>query len=145
MDQIAKSPADDLFSLSQDQWTKPYWDAAREGRLTAPRCDECGRFRMPPTPFCPHCLSQRIDWPTLSGRGTIFSFTIVARAIVAGMEDCIPYVPALIDLDDAPGARLTTNIVDVPVAAIAIGAPVNVVFVARRDGVVVPRFTLFAG
>lgn len=141
MDQIAKSPADDLFSLSQDQWTKPYWDAAREGRLTAPRCAQCARFRMPPTPFCPNCLSQEIEWPTLSGRGTIFSFTIVARAIVPGMEGCIPYVPALVDLDDAPGARLTTNIVDVPVSAIAIGAPVKVVFVERADGVVVPRFT----
>lgn len=139
---IAKSPADDLFSLAQDQWTKPYWDAARENRLTAPRCAACGRFRMPPTPFCPHCRSQEIDWPTLSGRGTIFSFTIVARAIVPAMEGCIPYVPALVDLEDAPGARLTTTIVDVPVDEIRIDAPVKVVFVTRGDGVVVPRFTL---
>jgi uncharacterized OB-fold protein len=142
MSAIAKSPADDLFSLSQDLWTKPYWDAARERRLTAPRCGHCGRFRMPPTPFCPHCRSQEIEWPTLSGRGTIFSFTIVARAIVPAMEGSIPYVPALIDLDDAPGARLTTAIVDVPVDDIRIDAPVSVVFVERSDGVVVPRFTL---
>jgi uncharacterized OB-fold protein len=142
MSAIAKSPADDLFSLAQDRWTKPYWDAAREHRLTVPRCAACGRFRMPPTPFCPHCRSQAIDWPTLSGRGTIFSYTIVTRAIVPAMESCIPYVPALIDLDDAPGARLTTSIVDAPVEAVRIDAPVKAVFVERGDGVVVPRFTL---
>jgi uncharacterized protein len=142
MTAIAKSPAVALFSLCTDQWTQPWWDAARERRLTAARRDSCGRFRMPPTPFCPHCLSQGIGWPTLSGRGTIFSYTIVTRAIVPAMESCIPYVPALIDLDGAPGARLTTNVVDVPVEDIRIGAPVKVVFVERGDGVVVPRFTL---
>lgn len=144
MTDIAKSPADDLFSLSQDQWTKPFWDAAREGRLTACRCAKCARFRMPPTPFCPNCLSQDVEWPTLSGRGTLFSFTVVRRAIIPAMEECVPYVPALVDLEDAPGARLTTNVIDAPVNDIAIGAPVEVAFVTRNDGVVVPRFRLIA-
>lgn len=142
MSAIAKSPAEELFSLCADQWTMPYWDAARERRLVAAKCTACGRFRMPPTPFCPHCLSQEIDWPTLSGRGTLFSYTVVRRAIVPAMESCIPYVPALIDLDGAPGARLTSNIVDVPVDDIRVGMEVKVVFVERGDGLVVPRFTL---
>lgn len=142
MSAIAKSPAEELFSLTTDQWTKPWWDAARERRLVAAKCGSCGRFRMPPTPFCPHCLSQALDWPELSGRGTIFSYTIVTRAIVPEMEGCIPYVPALIDLEGAPGARLTSNVIDVPVADIRVGASVRVVFVERADGVVVPRFTL---
>jgi uncharacterized OB-fold protein len=142
MSAIAKSPAEELFSLCADQWTQPWWNAARERRLVAAKCGSCGRFRMPPTPFCPHCLSQRIEWPTLSGRGTLFSYTIVRRAVVPAMEACIPYVPALIDLEGAPGARLTSNIVDVPVDDIRIGAAVKVVFVERGDAVVVPRFTL---
>jgi uncharacterized protein len=142
MTAIARSPAESLFSLCTDQWTRPWWDAARERRLTAAQCEACCRFRMPPTPFCPHCRSQAIQWPTLSGKGTVFSFTIVTRAVIPAMESCIPYVPALIDLDGAPGARLTTNIVGVPVDAITIGAAVEVVFEDRSDGVVVPRFTL---
>lgn len=142
MSAIAKSPAEDLFSLCADRWTQPFWDAARERRLVAAQCASCGRFRMPPTPFCPHCRSQEIEWPTLSGRGTIFSYTIVTRAIVPAMEGCIPYVPALIDLDGAPGARLTSNVVDVPIDEIGVGAAVKAVFVERADGVVVPRFTL---
>jgi uncharacterized OB-fold protein len=142
MDMIARSPAESLFTLCTDAWTQPWWDAAREHRLTAPCCEVCGRFRMPPTPFCPHCRSQKLRWPTLSGRGTLFSYTVVTRAVIPAMESCIPYVPALVDLDDAPGARLTTAIVGVPIDAIVIGAPVKVVFETRTDGVVVPRFTL---
>jgi uncharacterized protein len=142
MSEIAVAPAEELFSLSTDQWTQPFWDSARKHRLTAAKCAACGTFRMPPTPFCPECLSQDIDWPTLSGRGTIFSFTVVHRAITPEMEGALPYVPALVDLDDAPGARLITTIVDVPIERIRIGAPVCVVWDDRSDGVAVPRFTL---
>lgn len=139
---IARRPLESLFELATDRWTEPFWQAARERRLTVARCASCGRFRMPPTPFCPHCLSQELEWPTLCGRGTIYSFTIVARAIFPEMEACIPYVPALVELPDADGVRLITNIVDVPVDHIAIGAEVEAVWDERRDGVVIPRFTL---
>ena len=97
---------------------------------------------MPPSPFCPECLSQRIDWPSLSGEGTVFSYTVVRRAITPEMEGALPYVPALVDLDGAAGARLITTIVDVPVEAIRIGARVRVVWIERADGVVIPCFTL---
>lgn len=139
---ILRRPLESLFELVTDRWTEPFWRAARERRLTAARCASCSRFRMPPTPFCPYCLSQELDWPTLSGRGTIYSFTIVARAIFPEMEECIPYMPAVVELPDAEGIRLITNIVDVPVDRIAIDAEVEVVWDERQDGVVVPRFTL---
>ncbi len=143
MDAIAKSPAEVLFNPTMDQWTKPFWDAAARKTLTAPKCRSCGAFRMPPTPFCPECLSQEIDWPELSGKGAIYSYSIVARAIMPGMEDCLPYVPALVELPDAGGVRLITNIVGVPVDRVRIGANVRVVWETRRtDGVTVPRFTL---
>ncbi len=139
---IALAPPDALFTLVTDRWTKPFWDAARAHQLVAPRCAACARFRMPPTPFCPHCLSQEVEWPTLSGNGVVFSYTVVTRAIVPEMAGSLPYVPALIDLDDAPGARLISNIVGVPVSAIAVGARVRVMFDDRGDGISVPRFTL---
>lgn len=142
MSEIATAPAEALFSLVTDQWTAPFWQAASEHRLTAPQCSDCGTFRMPPTPFCPECLSQKINWPTLRGFGTVFSFTVVRKAITPDMEGALPYVPALIDLDGAIGARLISTIVDVPVAAIAIGARVRVVWRDRVDGVTVPQFTL---
>jgi uncharacterized OB-fold protein len=140
--EMAVAPAEALFNLSTDRWTAPFWQAAAEHRLTAPQCTDCGAFRMPPTPFCPECLSQRIDWPALIGLGTVFSYTVVRKAITREMEGALPYVPALIDLDGAPGARLITNIVGVPVDAIHIGARVRVVWHDRADGITVPRFTL---
>lgn len=140
--EIAKQPPHSLFELVTDPWTEPFWAAAREHRLTVARCTECSLLRMPPTPFCPGCLSQKLDWPTLSGRGTIYSYTIVSRAIFPGMEESLPYVPALVTLSDAPTIRLISNIVDVPISAISVGAEVRVVWVHLPDGVVVPRFTL---
>lgn len=139
---IAKPPPEDFFYPLTDQWTKPFWDAAMERRLTAPQCRACLTFRMPPTPFCPHCLSQEIGWPTLSGRGVIYSFTIVARSVMAGMEGSLPYAPALVELPDAGRVRLITNVIDTPVDTIKIGASVAVAWRQRRDGYCTPCFTL---
>jgi uncharacterized OB-fold protein len=139
---LAKSPDESLFRIVTDRWTEPFWAAAKEHRLTVPRCTTCGTFRMPPTPFCPECLSQGLDWPTLSGRGAIYSYTTVTRAIFPEMESSIPYVPALVELPDAGNLRLITNIVGVPIDQITVGAAVEVVWEDRSDGASVPRFTL---
>lgn len=141
-DPIALAPPEALFTPTEDRWTAPFWAAANEGHLTACRCGACRAFRMPPTPFCPDCLSQDVEWPELSGMGTLFSFTVVRRAISPEMEGHLPYVPALIDLDGAPGARLMANVVGCPLSALAIGARVKVRFRSRADGVAIPEFTL---
>ena len=139
---LAKAPPTGLFHLTTDQWTKPFWDAAREHKLVGACCADCGTFRMPPTPFCPECRSQVIDWRELSGEGVLYSFTIVARAIMPEMADNIPYVPALVDLPDAPGTRLITNVVDAPLNKIEIGAKLKVKWHDTEDGVTIPMFTL---
>ncbi len=138
---VAKRPPNSFFRFSADRFTQPFWDAAGERRLVAPRCGLCGRFRMPPTPFCPHCQSQELDWVTLSGTGSVYSYTIVTRAIMPDMEASLPYVPAVIALEDAGGFRLISNVVETPLAAIAIDMPVRVVW-DDIDGITVPRFTL---
>ena len=98
---VSKRPPQGLFDMVTNLWTRPFWEAAAQQRLVAPRCGACGAFRMPPTPFCPACRSQAVDWVRLSGRGRIFSYTVVSRAIFAGMEQALPYVPAVIELDGA--------------------------------------------
>ncbi len=140
-DLLAKRPPRAFFTLSTDAWTKPFWDAAAEHRLVAPRCVDCGHFRLPPTPFCPQCRSQKIDWVTLSGRGTVYSYTVVARAVLPDMEANLPYVPAIVELEGAGGARLISNVVDVPVEAVRVGSAVRVVW-DDEGGPTVPRFTL---
>jgi uncharacterized OB-fold protein len=142
MTAIALAPPDELFQLDTDPWTAPYWDAARKHQLVAPKCGACGTFRMPPQPFCPHCNSQALEWERLSGRGVIYSFTIVNVAIIPAMRDHVPYVPAVVTLPDAGGIRIISNIVGCPVEAVRIDTELEVCWHHRDDGVVVPRFRL---
>lgn len=138
---LAKRPPPELFKLSTNSWTQPFWDATARHELVAAQCSDCGHFRLPPTPFCPCCRSQRITWVKLSGRGTVYAYTVVERAIMPGMDAHLPYVPAVIHLEGAGEARLISNVVDVDVAAIQVGMPVRVVWDdAPELGVAVPRF-----
>ena len=137
---IAKRPPPDLFKLATNAWTQPFWDAAAQHRLVVAQCRACGECRMPPTPFCPVCQSQHIDWKTLTGLGEVYTYTIVDRAILPGMADHLPYVPAVITLEGGGGVRLISNVVDVALAELAIGMPVQVVWDDLREGVAVPRF-----
>ena len=111
---IARRPPPELFKLATNAWAQPFWDASARHELVAARCADCGAFRMPPTPFCPCCQSQNITWTALSGRGEVYSYTIVERAILPGMGAHLPYVPAVISLEGAGGTRLVSNVVDVP-------------------------------
>jgi len=117
--------------------TEPFWRAAQEERLVAPRCAACGAFRMPPTPFCPGCQSTEIDWVELSGRGIVFSFTVVRG--FPGLPD-ITLVPVIVDLPDAPGARLISNVVDVDPDEVYIGMELRVDFSPIADGWKLPIF-----
>lgn len=142
MTRISRRPPDALARIVTDSWTAPYWEAARDGRLTCARCADCGHFRSPPSPFCPSCRSQALEWPTLPGTGTVYSFTVVERAVIPGTEDSIPYVVAVVALDGADGARIISNVVEAPVEAVRIGARVRAVFDTMPDGAVIPRFVL---
>lgn len=141
---LSKTPPPSMFQLVTDQWTEPFWEAARAHRLVAPRCSACGLHRFPPTPFCPRCQAQGLDWVSLSGVGKVYSYTIVVRAVIPEMEPHLPYVPAVIELPDAQGCRLISNIVDAPLEDIRVGCEVHVVWDHVREGVVVPRFALGA-
>jgi uncharacterized OB-fold protein len=117
--------------------TEPFWAAAKEGRLVAPQCADCGTFRLPPTPFCPNCRSTVLDWPELSGEATVYSFAVVHG--FPGLPDLV-LVPAVLDLPDAPGARLVSNVVDVDPSEVFIGMRLRVDFVPIADGWMLPIF-----
>ena len=94
---------------------------------------------MPPTPFCPECQSQDTLWPALPGTGTIFSFAICNRSPFPDVADFI-YVPVVVDLDGAPGARLVTNLVSINAEDVEIGMRVQVDWNPIQDGWVLPIF-----
>ena len=120
---VAKYPPLLVETIDTNAWTAPFWEATARHELAIPRCGDCGKFRMPPTPFCPDCQSQAIQWVAISDNGVVYSFTLVTRSILPDMEDSVPYVPAIIELPEAAGVRLITNIVETPLDEISVGAP----------------------
>lgn len=129
----------DHIAITTDTWTEPFWQAAKEHRLTACQCASCGHFRMPPSPFCPECQSQEVSWPTLPGTGTVFSFAICTRSPFPDVNDFV-YVPVVVDLDGAPGARLVANLGGVNAEDVRIGMKVAVEWTPIQDGWALPNF-----
>lgn len=112
--------------------TKAYWDAARNGKLLVRHCTACGRAHAYPRALCPFCFSDKTEWREASGRGKIYSFSVMHRAPV-------PYAIAYVTL--AEGPTMMTNIVDCAFDAIAIGMDVRAVFRPTEEGGALPMFT----
>ena len=112
-----------------DAFTQPWWDACHARQLLARTCATCGRNHFPPRPSCPHCWSDQVTWQQVSGRGTLYTFSVVRENDLAPFGENLPYVPAIVELEEGP--RLMTSIVESPSTAIAVGALVEVVFVDR--------------
>ena len=88
---------------------EPYWNATRRNELVAQRCQDCDRFVWYPREACPGCLSADLEWAPLSGAGTIYTFNVMRKPGNPMMGDEVPYVIALVDLDE--GIRVSTNII----------------------------------
>jgi uncharacterized OB-fold protein len=123
--------------ITTDEHTRPFWEAAKQRRLTAPRCAQCATFRLPPSPFCPRCQSREVEWIDLTGDATVYSFAVVHG--FPGLPDLI-LVPAVVDLPDAPGTRLISNVVDVAPGDVTIGLHLSVDFSPIADGWLLPIF-----
>ena len=103
-------------------------DGIRQQCLVLPRCEDCGRFHWYPLRRCPYCHSTLIAWPNVAPHGLVYTFTTVRHAFSQADHDRIPYVVALIELPDAPGVRLISEIVVRAGHPLRIGAPVSAVF-----------------
>jgi uncharacterized OB-fold protein len=114
-----------------------FFDAAAEGHVGLSRCRSCGRAFLPRA-VCPFCFTEAPEPVFAAGLGTVHSFTVCHRAGAPGFEQDVPYVVALVELDE--GVRLVSNIVSVPPASVRIGMPVRAVFEDRGEGLVVPLF-----
>jgi len=122
-----------------DPETAPYWEGANEGRLLVQRCTRHGHHQLYPRPHCVVCRGP-VEWREASGRATVYSFTVIRQNMARPFRDLIPYVVALVDLEEGP--RLMTNIVDCDPAEVAVGAPVRVRFDEVVEGVRLPFFVL---
>lgn len=127
--------------VEADDVTAPFWDALKAGRLSVPRCRTCGTFRMPPSRYCPKCRSTDIEWPALSGRGTLYSYTV--SLISPRDPEAGAHVPALVAPAGAEGARLFCSIVQCEIDALRVGMDVELVPPAPGESM--PMFRPVAG
>jgi uncharacterized OB-fold protein len=118
---------------------EPYWEGLRNSELKAQRCLACHHVQHYPRQLCRNCQSNRLEWVTTSGGGTIYTMSVVSRApsrFAAGT----PYVIAIVELDEGP--RMMTRIVGSDPAAVSIGARVRVTFGEIEKGLTLPLFEL---
>ena len=121
---------------------KPFWEAAAQQTLKMQRCKDCTGWVWTPRPACIECGSQNLQWTDMSGKGEVYSFTVIRQIVGRGSSQAfqkdIPYVVAWVDLDEGP--RLTTNIVGCPVENVELGMKVSVVFEQAAPEVWMPKF-----
>jgi len=118
--------------------SQPFWDAAKEHRLVFQRCRLCGTSVFYPRDTCPgpKCFGVgTLDWVESSGKGRVYSFTILYQPAHPSFADDVPYVLAIIEMDE--GWRMDSNVINIDPTAVRIGMRVEV---AWED--VTPEFTL---
>ena len=123
-----------------DPGTKPFWDAARAHRLSIPRCNACGKHHFYPRELCPHCHSADLEWVDVSGKGEIYSYTIARKPAGPVFAADVPYVIAMIALDEGP--RMLTNIVTDDFETVRISDRVRVHFDDVTPDLTLPKFEL---
>jgi uncharacterized OB-fold protein len=106
--------------------TQPFWDAARRRELQVQRCRACGTHVFYPRHLCTTCGSSDLEWVQVSGRGTVFTYTVAHRPTHPGFADLVPYAIAVVELEEGP--KLTTNIVGIDPNDVVVGLPVQVTF-----------------
>ena len=121
-----------------DAESAPFWAAAKERAFLIRHCGACGRNHFYPRHSCPHCWSEQCEWRRASGRGRIYSYTVIHHNDVPPFHEQVPYIVALIDLEE--GVRVTSNIVECTPEVVHVGLPVEVVYERVSDEVTLPRF-----
>jgi uncharacterized OB-fold protein len=122
-----------------------FWHGGADGELRFQRCQACGYYVHPPLPRCPECHSDDLVPEAVSGRATLATYTVNHQPWMPGPD--LPYVVAIVEIDEQPSVRLTTNLVNCPLDRIRIGMPVQVTFEPHPDpdepngpGVWIPLF-----
>lgn len=111
--------------------TRPFWEACNQQKLQFQACKRCHTVQLIPRTVCTQCHAPDLEWKESDGKGVVLSHTTVYRAPTPAFKADVPYVIALIDMDE--GFRLMTNVRGAPPSAVAIGQRVRIGFEARGE------------
>jgi uncharacterized OB-fold protein len=123
-----------------DDLTRFYWDAVDQHRLELLRCQNCSHYIHYPQPVCNRCGSADLAPEEVSGRGSLYSYCEVWQASHPYFADKLPYLIGVIDLEEEPGVRLPTGIVDCALHDLQCGIAMEVVFRAVTPTLTLPYF-----
>jgi uncharacterized OB-fold protein len=120
----------------------PYWDALKAHELRLPKCNACGHIWHPPaSAICPNCLAEGdYEWAKLSGRGKIWSYLVMHQRYFAGFAPELPYNIIYVELEERPGLRMISNLVDYGEEHLRCDQPVEVVFDDVSPEWTLPKF-----
>lgn len=116
------------------------WKSIAAGAMRLQRCASCGRWRYPPGPSCPNCLSVEATWEPVSGRGTLLSWTTFHRQYLPAY----PAPTTCVAVALAEGPIMIGNIDQAEVGQLKVDAPVELIYGTHPDGYALPRFRLAA-
>jgi hypothetical protein len=117
-------------------WQMPFWESLRQRRTEVQRCADCGRFRYVPKERCPFCLSPRASWEPISGRGEVYTYSVVHRGPTPAYQADAPYVIVHVTMEE--GFRMAGGLRGVAPEATHIGLEV-----CLRYEDATPDWTLF--
>ena len=106
--------------------SEPFWEAAKRHELVMPRCKRCSNLHFYPRELCPTCLSSDLEWVPVSGKGRLYSFTVIYQSANRAFQGETPYVFAMIELDE--GLRMIANLVETPIEDVRVDMAVVAVF-----------------
>ena len=120
-----------------DNVSRPYWEAAGRGELLYQECPQCGQRQLYPRALCTSCAGTP-EWRTASGRGSVYTFTVIRQNWAEPFREMLPYVVAMVEL--AEGPRLMSNVTDCAPEDVHVGMPVEAWFLPVEEGVALPQF-----
>lgn len=125
-----------------DGLTKEFYDFCRQEQLHFQQCTACGTFRHVPRELCAECNSFDWEWVKSSGKGKIYTWVVVNRALHPAFydpsENAVPMAPVVVEMEE--GVRLLSNMVDCPPDELHIDMAVEVTYEKVTDEVTLPRF-----
>ena len=119
--------------------TAEFWEGCRNHELKFQKCRNCGLVRWPPSILCPHCHATESEWRVSEGKGAIYSYVVYHLAFDPRFRDALPYVTAVVRLDEGP--RILTRIIGCDPAQLQCEMPVEVVWWDVTDDIALPMFT----
>lgn len=121
-----------------EEFNGEFYQFCKQHELRFQRCRDCGAWRHMPRESCQACGSFNWAWERVAGKGQVFSWTVIHRALHPGFAAELPYAAVVVELEE--GVRIVSHVLDLPVDQLRVGLPVEVVFDDVTPEVTLPKF-----